>query len=202
MSGMFGEKRAQAPHKSVEWYTPAWVFERLGVEFDLDPASPHDMESFVPAGRKYTVFDDGLSKEWFGRCWLNPPYGPDTGFWIRRMISHGNGIALVFSRTDATWCQEAMKAADAMLFVQGRIDFVPGIENQHKRSRAGAGTVMFAYGIDNADALARMADQGVFIRNIQTGAATPDRIDQPQGEAPCTTTTMKNPASVCVAGWP
>lgn len=164
MSGMFGERREPSTHKSVEWYTPAWIFDALGIKFDLDPASPHDMDTAVPASTKFTVFDDGLNRTWFGRVWLNPPYGPNTPLWIRRMIAHGNGIALVFSRTDASWCQDALKTASAILFVAGRIDFIPGRENQHKKARAGAGTVMFAYGSDCADALARLSDRGVFIR--------------------------------------
>lgn len=163
MSGMFGEERSQSKHKSVEWYTPAWVFDALGLQFDLDPSSPHDFITAVPAATKYTVFDDGLKKPWFGRVFLNPPYGPATGFWIRRMVEHGNGIALVFSRTDASWFQDAMKASSAMLFVSGRIEFVPGIENQHKKSRCGAGTCLFAFGDECAIALKNLSDRGVFI---------------------------------------
>ncbi|WP_435626942.1 DNA N-6-adenine-methyltransferase [Candidatus Ferrigenium straubiae] len=163
MSGMFGEHREISKHKSVEWYTPAWVFDELGLTFDLDPASPHDMETAVPATVKYTIFDNGLKKPWFGRIWINPPYGPDTGMWIRRLIQHGNGIALVFSRTDASWCQEAMKQSTAMLFVAGRIEFVPGRENQHKKSRCGAGTVLLAFGEECARALQKLSDRGVFV---------------------------------------
>ena len=165
MSGMLGEKRAHLTHKSVEWYTPAWVFDALSIDFDLDPASPHDMESAVPAKTKYKIFDDGLKKPWFGRVWMNPPYGKDTPFWMRRMIAHNNGIALVFSRTDTAWCQEAMAACSAMLFVSGRIQFDPGLENQHKKSRCGAGTVLFSFGDESTIALKRMSDRGVFILN-------------------------------------
>lgn len=164
MSGLFSEARATAAQKSVEWYTPAWIFDALGLRFDLDPSSPHDMETAVPADTKFTVFDDGLKKPWHGRVWMNPPYGPDTGFWMRRMIDHGNGIALVFSRTDAAWCQDAMKAADAVLFVAGRIEFIPGKENRHKKGRCGAGTVMLAFGDECVDALQRLGDHGVFLR--------------------------------------
>ncbi len=163
MSGMLGERRTANRHKSVEWYTPSWVFDALGMTFDLDPASPHDMETAVPATTKYTVFDDGLKKPWFGRVWMNPPYGPTTGLWVSRMAAHGNGIALVFSRTDAVWCQEAMRSANAMLFVAGRIQFVHGNENRHKKARCGAGTVMFAFGSECAIALQRLSDRGVFI---------------------------------------
>ncbi|WP_180131960.1 DNA N-6-adenine-methyltransferase [Rhodoferax sp. BLA1] len=163
MSGMFGEVRQVSTHKSVEWYTPSWIFEALDITFDLDPASPHDMESAVPALKKYTVFDDGLNSPWSGRVWLNPPYGPETPKWMERMVNHGNGIALVFSRTDARWCQIAMQFADAMLFVRGRIEFVPGRENQHKKSRCGAGTVLFAFGNECVLALKKMESFGVFI---------------------------------------
>ena len=153
-----------APGKSVEWYTPAWIFERLGLEFDLDPAHPALETTYVPTARYFTRFEDGLKRPWTGRVWLNPPFGPDTGFWMRRLIDHGHGIALVFSRTDTTWCQEALHRAHAVLFMAGRIEFVPGRENAHKKSRAGAGTVMFAFGIECADALSNLSDQGVFLR--------------------------------------
>lgn len=164
MSGMFGASSTFVSHKSVEWYTPAWVFRAIGLTFDLDVASPHDMETAVPAAKKYTVFDNGLSKPWFGRVWMNPPYGPETGQWMKRMAAHNNGIALVFSRTDTSWCQEAMKSANAILFLAGRIEFVPGRENQHKKARCGAGTVLFAWGEDCTVALERLSDRGVFIR--------------------------------------
>lgn len=165
MSGMFGEKRQHAAHKSVEWYTPAWIFEALAIDFDLDPSSPHDMETVVPAKTKYTVFDDGLKKPWFGRVWLNPPYCALTEQWMRRMIDHRNGIALVFSRTDTKWFQEAMQSASSILFLAGRIDFIPGHENAHKKSRSGAGSALFSFGSDCASALQRLSDRGVFIRN-------------------------------------
>jgi len=163
MSGMFGERRNHAQHKSVEWYTPAWIFDALGLEFDLDPASPFDHETPCPAATKYTVFDDGLSKEWFGRVFINPPYGPTTGQWIQRLCAHGDGIALVFSRTDTTWFHEAARSASAILFVSGRIDFIPGHENKHKKARAGAGTVLFAFGRDCARALMNLSDRGLFV---------------------------------------
>ena len=165
MDGIFTNKdTTKNGYKSVEWYTPAWIFEELAIAFDLDPSSPHDMESVVPARVKYTVFDDGLKQPWSGRVWLNPPYGKSTPFWMRRMIDHNNGIALVFSRTDAAWCQEAMANCTSMLFLGGRIQFIPGKENQHKKSRSAAGTVMFAFGSDCAVALERMSGRGIYLK--------------------------------------
>ena len=72
--------------KSVEWYTPPWVFQLLDIKFDLDPSSPHDMVlDWIPVTQRYTVFDDGLSKPWHGRVWLNPPYSKWTQQWMRRI---------------------------------------------------------------------------------------------------------------------
>jgi len=164
MSGLFGTAISRTKKKSVEWYTPKWIFDELDIEFDLDPASPFDHETFVPAARKLTVFDNGLATEWHGRVFMNPPYGPETGFWMRRFIDHGNGIALVFSRTDASWFQQAMQSCSAVLFISGRIEFVPGHENKHKTDRVGAGTAMFAFGERCSLALLRLKDHGVFIR--------------------------------------
>jgi hypothetical protein len=165
---MSGKVGCSARTKSVEWYTPSWVFERLAINFDMDPASPHDMDTAVPAIIKYTLFDDGLNQPWQGKVWLNPPYGKTTPIWMSKMVENNNGIALVFSRTDAKWFQNALVAASAVLFVSGRIQFVPGIENIAKKSRCGAGSAFFAFGDECANALSKLSDRGFFIshRNI------------------------------------
>ncbi len=43
-------------------------------EIDLDPAKFRGSTEDVPAKRYFTAADDGLSKVWSGRVWLNPPY--------------------------------------------------------------------------------------------------------------------------------
>src|SRR5690606_35780948 len=52
---------------SDDYYTPAWLFDALGLTFDLDVASPPGGVEWVPAARFYTVEDDGLSQPWTGR---------------------------------------------------------------------------------------------------------------------------------------
>ena len=44
---------------------------------DLDPASCAEANTAVRARRYFTQEDDGLSKRWKGRVWLNPPGGID-----------------------------------------------------------------------------------------------------------------------------
>lgn len=95
MSGqaaLFGTE--QTIFTSDDYYTPAWVFERMGLTFDLDVASPPGGVPWVPAKRFLTQEDDGLSAPWEGRVWMNPPFS-GTAAWISRFIQHGNGVCVV-----------------------------------------------------------------------------------------------------------
>jgi DNA N-6-adenine-methyltransferase (Dam) len=63
---------------SNEWYTPARYLE--GVQqvldkIDLDPASSTEANAVVRASKIFTKDDDGLKQAWFGRVFVNPPYG-------------------------------------------------------------------------------------------------------------------------------
>lgn len=64
--------------KDNEWFTPAQYVDaarRVMGSIDLDPASCEQANRTVKATRYYTKEDDGLSKEWVGNVWLNPPFG-------------------------------------------------------------------------------------------------------------------------------
>jgi hypothetical protein len=108
-----------------EWYTPSWVFRALRMEFDLDPCSPGAPPSTVPAKRHLTKEDNGLAAEWLGSVWLNPPFSGKRA-WYERMLMHANGIALLPARTETLDLQRYMSAADALLFLRGRIYFERG----------------------------------------------------------------------------
>lgn len=112
---------------SVDWYTPPWIFETMGLNFDLDPCAPNGGVPWIPADYYYTEEDDGLNSEWEGRVWLNPPYGKDTPRWLARMHEHRNGVAIVFSRTDCKWFFDYVMQSDAILFLRGRVKFVDGL---------------------------------------------------------------------------
>ena len=158
MSGRFGVGK-----KSVEWYTPKWIFDELGTKFDLDPSYPEDTKANTPVRCVYTKKDNGLILPWHGYVFLNPPYGKDTPLWMDKMINHGNGLALVFSRTDSKWMQKCMAAANGFLFFAGRIAFDPGVENMHKKSRSGAGSCMLAFGLRALQDLRKLERHGILI---------------------------------------
>ena len=77
-----------------ELYTPKWIFDSLAVTFDLDVCAPIEGPLNTPAKAWYSELDDGLSKDWFGRVWMNPPYSKPSP-WIKKWLSHTNGFALV-----------------------------------------------------------------------------------------------------------
>ena len=87
---------------SDEHYTPSFIFESLGLTFDLDPCSPGKDQSLVPAREHYTKKDDGLSKEWHGLVWMNPPYSAPRP-WVEKFIAHGNGLALLPITRGSWW---------------------------------------------------------------------------------------------------
>lgn len=144
-----------ANNKTVDWYTPKHIFDALGVTFDLDPCAPVGGVPWIPARSVYSLSDDGLSRQWQGRVWLNPPYGRETKAWLAKMNQHRNGIALVFARTDCHWFHEYVAGATAVNFVKGRLKFVDafGVTGE---SGAGAGSMLVAWGDENASAIERV----------------------------------------------
>lgn len=109
---LFGGHAPQGLDKD-ERYTPAWVFEGLGITFDTDPASPGvGAGDCVPAARKITKAENGLVAEWRGHVWLNPPFSASTA-WARRFIDHGDGVFLG-PIANAAWTIELFEAAELL----------------------------------------------------------------------------------------
>lgn len=149
---------------SVDWYTPSWIFDRIGLRFDLDPCHPEKVIHWIPADNHFSIADNGLIQPWTGRVWLNPPYGKETSAWLEKMSVHRNGIALVFSRTDCAWYHKYVADADAILFLKGRVKFVDGL-GLTGGSGAGCGSMLIAWGDEHVSALLGMRDLGHFVLN-------------------------------------
>lgn len=119
--------REQQRGLSDEWYTPACVFEAMGATFDVDVAyPPAGALPWIPAREAIRPPADGLTAEWRGFAWMNPPFGGRNGLipWLDRFIFHGDGVALTPDRTSAPWWQAAARRVDLILFVSPKIRFV------------------------------------------------------------------------------
>lgn len=147
---------------TVEWLTPPYILEELG-KFDLDPCAPID-RPWNTAAKHYTIFDNGLTQPWEGRVWLNPPYGRDIDAWLARMADHGNGIALIFARTEtAAFHQYVWNQASALFFFRGRLQFWHP-DGRKSRANAGAPSCLVAYNSHNANVLDDIQLDGKYIR--------------------------------------
>lgn len=143
--------------KNDEWLTPPEILGRLG-EFDLDPCAP-ETAPWPTARLHYWKAMDGLAQPWFGRVWLNPPFGREAVKWLRKLVAHGNGIALVPARTETAMFYECVwNVADAVCFLKGRPHF-HYVDGRRADANSGAPIALIAYGKDNADALVK-ADLG------------------------------------------
>lgn len=148
-----------AKNKSIDWYTPPWIFSRLGIHFDLDPCHPEKRIPWIPVTNTFNIKDDGLQQPWEGLVWLNPPYGKHTLQWVQRMDQHRNGVLLVFARTDCQWYQDYISQADAILFLKGRVKFIDGL-NATGNQGAGCGSLLAAWGKKSKQAVMNMYDCG------------------------------------------
>jgi phage N-6-adenine-methyltransferase len=117
-----------------EWGTPEWVVEPLEDSvggFDLDPAAGAEPRPY--ADERWTGLPgvDGLSRHWYGRVWLNPPYGRvHNPRWAEKVTTEigaaypDSVTALVPASTSTDWWQDHYATADAITFIDTRLSFV------------------------------------------------------------------------------
>ena len=106
---------------SDDRYTPHWIFEGLGLTFDIDVAAPPGGVPWIPAKRYFTQRDDGLAQPWKGLVWCNPPFS-GVGPWVNKFIRHANGLLLV-PIAKASWFAPALNSADLVWFDNGNRSF-------------------------------------------------------------------------------
>jgi len=144
--------RAQGTGEN-EWYTPQEHIDAackvLGT-IDLDPASSEIANQRVQAGRIFTIADDGLTKEWGGKVWMNPPYAqPHISNFIEKLASEyeagrvTEAVALTHNYTDTQWFHRAALSCAAICFTRGRIGF---LSPEGKRAAPTQGQAFFYYG--------------------------------------------------------
>ena len=117
---------------TIEWYSPPELVEMarsvLG-DIDLDPASNKLAQGWIKAKQYYTQKDDGLSRQWQGKIWCNPPYGNLPKKFLNKGLSEykiGNVTAAIFllNRSGAEWYSDIKPEFTAICEVRKRIAFI------------------------------------------------------------------------------
>jgi hypothetical protein len=138
-----------------EYYTPARYIDAVRAvlgAIDLDPASSAIAQHTVKAGAFFTKETDGLTREWHGRVYLNPPYDAQTitRFTDKLLDELRAGrvtaaIMLTHARTSSQWFQRAHEASAAICLAQ-RIAFLR--PDGTSANAPPVGSVFFYFGQD------------------------------------------------------
>lgn len=98
---------------------------------DLDPASSEIANKVIQASIFYTIDDDGLSQNWKGNIWLNPPYSQPLIQQFCELLSNqfdnkqiNQACVLVNNATETVFFQRMMESASAICFPSGRVKFI------------------------------------------------------------------------------
>lgn len=98
---MWGNDKQAVHYSSNEdtWETPEDLFDALNKQFgfELDVCA---LPATAKCKRYFTPQDDGLSQEWTGVCWMNPPYGDVIGKWVEKASSNSFVMAVSPSPPD------------------------------------------------------------------------------------------------------
>lgn len=173
--------------KSNEWYTPAKYIEaarEVMGEIDLDPASCALANETVKAKSYYTEQDDGLTQEWGGYVWLNPPFSNHgQQRWSGRLLDeyrhYGNvkqAILLVTANTEVTWFQPLFDYP--ICFVRLRLNYQsPDPDNFLHTHQSRFGTCFIYFGPNEAKFAEVFGKFGRVVKAIDTSAPKPIALD-------------------------
>lgn len=130
---MVSESQGYMPQsETVEWATPSDLFNRLNEQhrFDLDVAassSNHLCKEWFGLDHPDESRRDGLSADWYGHVWCNPPYGRVIKDWVLKASQHHDLVVMLLpARTDTKWFHDIVLPNASVTFIKGRLKFGGG----------------------------------------------------------------------------
>jgi len=130
------EKKPHVAHNRgvSEHFTPPEYIKaarKMMGTIDLDPASCLVAnQHLVKASQFYDQETDGLTQDWHGNVWLNPPYSfPLVEAFLQKLVvefkAHRvqQAIVLVNNATDTNWFQDVLSESLVLCLPHGRIRF-------------------------------------------------------------------------------
>ena len=133
---------------SDDFYTPKWIFDQLAITFDLDVAAPTGGCHWIPATNYYDQQTNGLTSDWYGNVFMNPPFSKSIN-WVTKFIEHHNGIALL-PMSKSKWFDLIWHDAQAITTLPRSLKFV---DPKGGNGSIFIGSMLFAYGQHNVKAL-------------------------------------------------
>jgi hypothetical protein len=123
----------------------AAVRKAFGGSIDLDPATSELAQTVVKAKRYYTIADDGLSKPWHGKTFLNPSYERgEIEKWVDKLlveIASGRvpeAVLLVHSKINSPWFRKAFAESSCLCSAEKRIKFLSPTKKNADRPISGS----------------------------------------------------------------
>lgn len=175
-------KRHYDPGATSEWYTPARYIEAARAAMggiDLDPASCAEANRVVQAAAYFDRSADGLSREWWGRVWLNPPYSGEggkrqlglAGKWATKLLAEYRAgrveQAVMLVNLSAAYQQafQAVARVGAVCMVDHRIKFVSATGQSDRPTQA---NMLLYLGAQRRQFAAEFECFGVVLKAVQT----------------------------------
>jgi len=137
------ENKAAGKPTNDEWFTPPIWVERVrevfGGTIDLDPTSCDEAnEKFVHATKYFTIENCGLTQDWHGKVFMNPPYSRIIVKFFDKLITEyqsgrvTEAITLTHNCSDTKWFQDAHAVASAVCFPKRIRFYAPGSDPSSK----------------------------------------------------------------------
>ena len=124
----------------VEYGTPVDIVDRarntMG-RIDLDPASSEFFNKTVDAFHFFDKSHQALARHWWGKVWMNHPYGKDNSFWIEKLINEyekgkvEQAICITWASVGSAWFENLLKYPQC--FLKKRVNFI-GLDGKPKTS--------------------------------------------------------------------
>ncbi|MEK7539609.1 MAG: DNA N-6-adenine-methyltransferase, partial [Patescibacteria group bacterium] len=152
---------------NYEWYTPLEYIEAaretMG-SIGTDPASSEIANKTILAKRYHTKEENGLTKEWKGNIWLNPPYAQPLvsefcGALVDKFKSGEikQAVVLVNNATETKYFQKMLEVCSAICLVKKRIKF---LSPEGKRGSPLQGQVILYFGPNTVEFNRQFANFG------------------------------------------
>lgn len=115
--------------EDMSWSTPQTFFDKLNQEFNFNTdVCATDINA--KCKKYFTPQIDGLTQDWNGVCFMNPPYGRKISLWLKKAYEEGQKgntiVCLIPSRTDTKYWHDYCMKASEIRFIRGRLKFGDG----------------------------------------------------------------------------